>query len=153
MTNFITKEGFAKLQSRLNYLKNTKRAEIGKQLEKALTTAGNTEENTELELARQEQAMIEKEISDLENSLENAQVITKKEGSMKAVKIGSVVKVKSGDGKWVFRIVGTMEANPKEGKISHASPIGQALLNRQPGDKVMVELPDGVMEYKICAVG
>lgn len=153
MTNFITKEGFAKLQTRLEFLKNSKRAEIGKQIEKALTATSNAEENPELEIARQEQAMIEQEIVDLENSLENAQVITKEKGSMKAVKVGSVVKVKSPEGKWVFRIVGTMEANPKEGKISHASPIGQALLNKLPGEKVKVMLPDGEMEYKICAVG
>jgi len=153
MTNFITKDGFAKIQERLQYLKNVKRAEIGKQIEKALANVGNTEDNTEMEIARQEQAMLEKEIADLENSLENAQVITKQKGSMKAVKVGSVVKVKSSNGNWVFRIVGSMEANPKEGKISHVSPIGQALLNRTPGEKVTVELPDGEMEYKICAVG
>jgi len=153
MTNFITKEGFAKSQDRLNYLKLTKRREISRQIEKAISTSNDAAENSELELARQEQAMIEKEISDLEQYLENAQVITKKPGSMKAVWVGSVVKVKSSDGQWVFRIVGTREANPKEGKISHASPIGQALLNRLPGEKVRVTLPDGEMEYKICAVG
>ncbi|MFC1618136.1 transcription elongation factor GreA [Patescibacteria group bacterium] len=152
MTNLITKEGFAKLQARLQFLKKTKRAEISKQIEEALSLGNDSAENLELEIARQEQAMVETEIADLEGKLDSAEIIKKQRGSKQTVKVGSVVKVKSDAGEWEFHIVGAMEANPKEGKISLVSPIGQALLNKREGDRVQVDLPDGEMEYEICAV-
>ncbi len=153
MTNLLTKQGFEKLQARLQFLKQEKRTKISKQIEEAMELgSGDSSENLELEIARQEQAMVENEIVELEEKLDNAEIVKIKKGSNQTVKVGSVVKVKSSDGKWKFNIVGAMEADPKEGKISHASPIGQALLNRRKGERVQVELPDGQMEYEICAV-
>lgn len=152
MTNFITRDGFAKLQARLEYLKKVKRYSVAEAIEDAREVSGELNDNPEMEMARREQGEVEKEIAELEMSLDNAQVITKRPGSLKAVRVGSVVKVRSANGEWQFTIVGSREADPKLGKISHISPIGQALLNHQPGEKVKVNLPDGQAEYEICAV-
>lgn len=152
MTNFITKNGFTKLQARLEYLKKVKRYTVAEAIEDAREVSGELSDNPELEMARREQNEVEQEIAELESSLDNAQVITKSPGSLKAIHVGSVVKVRSRSGEWQFSIVGSREADPKLGKISHISPIGQALLNRQPGEKVRVKLPDGQAEYEICAV-
>ncbi len=152
MTNFITKDGFAKLQARLEYLKKIKRYEIAEAIEDAREVSGELSDNPELEMARREQNDVEQEIAELEASLDNAQVITKRPGSLRAVRVGSVVKVRSQNDEWQFTIVGSREADPKIGKISHISPIGQALLNHQLGEKVKVKLPDGQAEYEICAI-
>ncbi len=152
MTNFITKQGFVKLQARLEYLKKVKRYAVAEAIEEAREVSGELNDNPELEIARREQNEVEQEIAELESSLDNAQVITKHPGSLRAVRVGSVVKVRSQNGEWQFTIVGSREADPKFGKISHISPIGQALLNRQTGEKVKVKLPDGQAEYEICAI-
>ncbi len=152
MTNFITKDGFTKLQAQLEYLKKVKRYAVAEAIEDAREVSGELNDNPEMEIARRAQDEVEQEIAELESSLDNAQVITKAPGSMKAVRVGSVVKVRSPDGEWQFTIVGSREADPKLGRISHISPIGQALLNRQIGEKVKVKLPDGQAEYEICAV-
>lgn len=152
MTNFITKSGFDKLQARLEYLKKVKRYAVAEAIEDAREVSGELNDNPEMEMARRAQNEVEQEIAELEASLDNAQVITKQPGSLTAVRVGSVVKVRSHTGEWQFTIVGSREADPKLGKISHISPIGSALLNHQPGEKVRVQLPDGQAEYEICAV-
>lgn len=152
MINLMTKEGFDNLVARLAYLKKKKRVEVSDQIKAAISIGGDADENPELELARQEQAMVETEISALESKLENTKIVTNKGRANKIVRIGSKVQVRAKKTKLDLFIVGAMEANPREGKISHASPIGKALLDKKVGEKVEVELPDGNMEYKICQV-
>ncbi len=151
MKNLITKEGFEKLEKHLKFLKNIKRREVARDIEKALALEGDTGDNPELDTARQEQAMVEKEITEVEEILDNSQIIRKRR-STRTARIGSTVKVKAENLEAKFKIVGATEADPHNGKISHASPLGQALLNRTPGEKILVELPDGKMQYLICTV-
>ena len=152
--NFLTKEGYQKLQDELDYLRTAKRQEVANRLHEAME-GGELIENAEYEAAKNEQAFVEGRIQELDLLLATAKIIEdngKKKGDV--VHLGSKVTIKEGNFEAeTFTIVGAAEANPREGKISNESPIGKAILSRKLGDTVKVETPGGTYNVKILKVG
>ena len=152
-TNFLTKEGFQKLQEELDHLRTSKRQEVAARLHEAME-GGELIENAEYEAAKNEQAFIEGEILRLETILSSAQII-QESGKKDVVTLGSRVTVieQGGDEKEVYHVVGSAEANPAAGKISLESPLGKALLGAKVGEKVNVNAPGGQIVFVIKAIG
>jgi len=154
-TNFLTKEGFQKLQEELDHLRTAKRQEVAERLHEAME-GGELIENAEYEAAKNEQAFVEGRIQELDLLLATAQIIEENGKPKKndAIQVGSKVTIKEGNFEAeTFTIVGAAEANPREGKISNESPIGKAILSRKLGDVVKVETPGGTYNVKIVKVG
>lgn len=155
MTNnkevYLTEEGLNDLKRELDELINVKRpANI--QAIKEARSYGDLSENAEYDAARNEQAQIEARVKELERMLENVSII--KEIKTDSVGIGNVVSVKyvDEDDEDEYRIVGSQEADPFEGKISNESPIAQALLDHKVGDTVTVESPNGTYDLVITEI-
>lgn len=151
---FLTQEGFNKLEEELEYLRTVKRKEVAARLhEAAESSLGEFVEDPEFEAAKNEQSFVEGRIRELELLLANAKLIEKKRNKNGEVEIGSVVVIKEGRLKpEEYQIVGAAEANPREGKISHESPLGKALLGAKEGDKVEVKAPSGSFTVKVVEV-
>ncbi len=148
---FLTPEGRQKLEQELNYLHVVRRQEVARRLHQALAE-GDILENAELEDARNEQAFVEGRILTLENILRNA-VIIEEEGPRETVGLGSRVTIVEGDGPpETYHIVGSAEADPTRGLISNESPLGQALMGRKAGEKVVVNAPDGMLVFEIVGI-
>ena len=139
----LTKEGKEELEKRLEYLKVTKRAEITERI-KTAREFGDLSENAEYDAAKNEQAMIEGEILEIENKLKYAVII--KESKKGTVSLGSKVDfLESESGELLtYEIVGTTEADVESGRISNESPVGNALLGRKVGEEITVKVPAGV---------
>ncbi len=152
-TNFLTKEGFKKLQDELDYLRTTKRQEVAERLHEAME-GGELIENAEYEAAKNEQAFVEGKIQELDMLLATARVIEDNGGEKTGnIQVGSKVVIKEqGFDPETYVIVGGAEANPREGKISNESPIGKAILNHEVGETVTVETPGGTYKVKIISV-
>ena len=149
----LTKEGKEELEKRLEYLKFEKRKEITERI-KVAREFGDLSENAEYDAAKNEQAMIEGEILEIENKLKYA-VIIKDEGKNGIVSLGSKVdfaETATPNDVSTYEIVGTTEADVEAGRISNESPIGNALLGRKKGDKVAVTTPSGVIEIVVKKV-
>jgi transcription elongation factor GreA len=133
--------------------------EIAARLKEAISY-GDLSENAEYEEAKNEQAFIEGRILELEKQIKNARIITEHDASAKAskgktIEIGSIVTVRNktdGDDPETYTIVGSMEADPVEHKISNESPIGKALLGREKGDVIDVIAPAGKFKYEVVKV-
>lgn len=153
-TNFLTKEGFEKLQDELDYLRTIKRQEVADRLHEAME-GGELIENAEYEAAKNEQAFVEGRIQELEILLATARVIEDdKKKKVDTIQVGSTVTIQEdGYEEETYTIVGAAEANPREGKISNESPIGKSILNHRPGDEVQVETPDGSYSVRIVKIG
>ena len=153
-SQFLTEEGFAKLEAELNYLRTEKRKEVAQRLhEAAESSLGEFVEDPEFEAAKNEQSFVEGRIRELELLLANAKLIVKKKTKNGEIEIGSTVVIKEGRLKpEEYQIVGAAEANPREGKVSHASPLGKALIGKKEGDKVEVLAPSGSFTVKIVEV-
>lgn len=152
--NFLTKEGFQKLQEELDYLRTVKRQEVANRLHEAME-GGELIENAEYEAAKNEQAFVEGRIQELDVLLASAKII-EDNGKKKSdtVQLGLKVTLKEGNFEAeTFTIVGAAEANPREGKISNESPIGKAILGHKVGDSVKVETPGGTYTVKILKIG
>jgi transcription elongation factor GreA len=151
--NFLTKEGFQKLQEELEYLRTVKRMEVASRLHEAME-GGELIENAEYEAAKNEQAFVEGRIQELDVLLASAKII-EDNGKKKSdgVQLGSKVSIKEGNFEAeTFIIVGAAEANPREGKISHESPIGKAIIGHKVGESVKVETPGGTYTVKILKI-
>jgi transcription elongation factor GreA len=151
--NFLTKEGYQKLQDELDYLRTAKRQEVANRLHEAME-GGELIENAEYEAAKNEQAFVEGRIQELEMLLATAKII-EENGRKKSdiVQVGSKVTIKEGNFEAeMYTIVGAAEANPREGKISNESPIGKAILNHKVGETVKVETPGGTYNVKILKI-
>lgn len=148
---YLTREGYEKLQAELEHLREVRRQEVARRLHNALQD-GDLLENAELEAARNEQAFVEGRILELEMLLGRSEVI--EEGSSgEMVGVGSRVRIVGDDGPpEVYHIVGSAEASPSEGKISYESPIGKALMGHCVGEEVTVNVPDGVLVFRIDEV-
>ncbi len=152
--NFLTREGYQKLQDELEYLRKVKRQEVANRLHEAME-GGELIENAEYEAAKNEQAFVEGRIQELEALLASAKII-EDNGKKKSdvVQLGSKVTIKEGNYEAeTFTIVGAAEANPREGKISNESPIGKAILGHKVGETVKVETPGGTYNVKILKIG
>ena len=149
----ITEDGLAKLKQELETLKTTGRADIAEKI-KVARGYGDLSENSEYDEAKNAQAKIEARIVELESMLKNVEIIEDVKGSAKTVVIG--VKVKALDMEFdeecEYRVVGSTEANPLEGKISDESPLGKALLGKTVGDEVIVDAPAGELKFKILEI-
>ena len=141
------------LEQELFYLKTTREKEVAEQIKEA-RSFGDLSENAEYDEAKNEQSRIEGEIKQLEERLRNATIIDESVLNTKTVSIGStvVVQEQGNSEKMTYVIVGSTEANPLEGKISNESPVGQALIGHNKGDKVEVTTPGGAVEYTIVSI-
>lgn len=152
----LTQEGYKELDRRLEYLKVTKRAEITERI-KTAREFGDLSENAEYDAAKNEQAMIEGEILEIEEKLKNAKIITAEDKKEGYVSLGSTVSLydKEFDEQIEYQIVGTTEADPKAkpvARISNESPVGKAVLGKKKGEVVFVDAPDGIIEMKILDI-
>jgi transcription elongation factor GreA len=146
----MTKEGIKELQDELETL-TARRGEIAEAI-KTAREQGDLTENAEYHAAKDDQERTEARISELEHILANTEVITKPRGNQN-VRLGSKVKLKSKDGKpKEFQVVGTVEADPLEGKISDESPIGTELLGKSVGDSLEITTPSETTTYKITDI-
>lgn len=153
----LTQEGLEKLEQELEELKSVKRKEIAEIIKVALSF-GDLSENSEYDEAKNEQAIMEARIADIEVTLKNVKVIDESELSNENIHIGSKVEVRVNNprtGKtdvYNYKIVGSNEADPLSGNISDESAVGKALLGHGIGDKIEVEVPAGMMEYEVLAI-
>lgn len=147
----LTSEGFLELESELNELKRVDRPRIIEAIKEA-RAQGDLSENADYDAARDEQAKIEARIQELEYMLEHAKIIEK--SASDKVSVGTTVTVKYVDDEEeeIYSIVGSMEADPFENKISNESPIGKAIMDKKVGDIISVESPNGSYEIKIVKI-
>ena len=148
---YLTEEGLLEIEEELAHLKDVRRPEIIKALKDA-RALGDLSENADYDAARDEQAKIEARITELEYKLENAKIIEKASGDVVAVGTTVTVKYVDDDDEEEYSIVGSMEADPFENKISNESPIGRAIMNRRVGDIISVESPNGSYDIKIVKI-
>ncbi len=145
----LTAAGKLDLEEELLELKS-RRSDIAQKIADA-RDYGDLSENAEYSAARDEQSQVESRIAEIEEILKNASLI-KIKASDKVI-VGSAVELKNGEGKKVeYRIVGSVEADPLEGKISNESPIGKALMNKKVGDSATIKTPNGEVTYKVVAI-
>jgi transcription elongation factor GreA len=144
----LTTEGKTELETELTELISN-RTDIAEKIANA-RDYGDLSENAEYDAAREEQAMLESRIAELEDILKNADIIKPTKSS--TIRVGSTVHLENGK-KVTYQVVGPVEADPLEGKISNESPIGAALMGKKVGDKVTITTPKGEVVYSIEAVG
>lgn len=149
----LTKEGYEKLQLELEQLKTERRREVAEKIKVALSF-GDLSENSEYDEAKNEQAMVEARITELEQMLKNASLIDETQLNSDIVNIGSKVRLKNMTEKAevTYYVVGSTEADIDEGKISDESPLGKALLGHKAGQTVTFEAPCGTLKYKILDI-
>lgn len=145
----ITAAGKKELEAELSELKS-RRGEIADKIAEA-RGYGDLSENAEWDAARDEQGLVETRISEIEEILQNSDIITASKSS--SVKLGSKVELKSGRKTYTYHVVGPVEADPLEGKISNESPIGLALMGKKIGDIATIETPKGEIKYEVVSLG
>lgn len=146
----LTTEGLEKLNKELKDLIENKRKEVIERIREA-AAHGDLSENADYAQAREEQSFIEGRIAEIEDIIKNAEIISQtSHGNI--VNVGTTVNVKVNDVEKKYTIVGSNEANPKEGKISNESTVGKALLGRKAGEKIKVQTPAGEIEYHIVNI-
>jgi len=140
----LTPEGLHDLKAKIDHLSTVRRREVADRIKDA-REFGDIAENSEYDDAKNEQAMLEKQIADLEDKLRDARVIDEKAVTTEAVSVGVTVHVKDQktDKSAKFRIVGSAEADPSESKLSNESPVGKALMGHKRGEIVSVSVPRG----------
>jgi transcription elongation factor GreA len=140
----LTSEGLKELKAKIDHLSGERRREVAERIKEA-REFGDISENAEYDDAKNEQAMLEKQISDLEEKLRNARVIDAKSVDTDVVSVGVTVHVKDQktDKSTKFKIVGSAEADPSESKLSNESPVGRALIGHKRGENVSVQVPRG----------
>ena len=149
----LTPEGYEKLKVEIEHLSTNKRREVADRIRVA-REFGDISENAEYDDAKNEQAMLEHKIAQLEERLSNARVIQKRDVDLSVVSIGAKVKLRDVDAKATveYTIVGSAEANPTESKLSNESPVGKAIIGKKKGETVEVVAPRGSLKYKILDI-
>ncbi|MEW9078876.1 transcription elongation factor GreA [Terrisporobacter glycolicus] len=149
----LTQEGYNKIEEEVEYLKTVKRKEVAERIKVAISF-GDLSENAEYDEAKNEQAQVEERIVKLENILRKAVIIDESQIDSNIVTIGSTVKVYDTEfeEEVEYTIVGSAEADPYNGKISNESPVGSAFIGKHKGDEVEVQVPNGVVIYKILDI-
>ena len=145
----LTREGLEELKREYNELVNTKRPEAVKRLADA-RELGDLSENSEYAAAKQDLSFMDGRILELEEIIHNAKLITSHPKHQ--IDVGSKVTLHVAGKQEEFMLVGEWEADPKEKKISHESPLGKALIGKKVGEKVEVEAPAGKVMYKILGI-
>lgn len=149
----LTREGLEQLEAELENLRTVKRTEVKERLKEAIAL-GDLSENSEYDDAKNEQAFMEGRILELEKMIRNAKVI--EEGVLEegTITVGSLVTVKDIEFDEIseYRLVGTVEADPMNNRISNESPVGRALLGHKAGEIIDVEVPAGVIKLEILEI-
>lgn len=146
---YLTEQGFDRLKIELENLVTKKRKQIAQKI-KTAKEFGDLSENAEYTEAKEEQSFVEGRIAELEHILKNAKIVTSRgSATCEVVDVGCTVHVHLEGAEYKYRIVGSAEADPEEGHISHESPIGSALLGKKVGDEIEVEVPAGKLKYVI----
>ncbi len=145
----ITNEGKKELEAELDELKS-RRGDIADKIAEA-RDYGDLSENAEYDAAREEQGLVESRIAEIEDVLLNAEIIKSSRSS--SVGLGSKVELKTGKKTVTYHVVGPVEADPLEGKISNESPIGLALMGKKVGDSATISTPKGEITYDVVKVG
>lgn len=145
----ITEDGKKELEAELETLKG-RRGDIADKIAEA-RDYGDLSENAEYDAAREEQGLVESRIAEIEDILMNAELI--KGGSKGKVSLGSKVELKTGKKTVTYTVVGPVEADPLEGKISDESPIGEAIFGKKVGDSATITTPKGEVTYEIVKIG
>ena len=149
----LTPEGYEKLKSEIQHLSNDKRREVADRIRVA-RDFGDISENAEYDDAKNEQAMLEHKIAQLEERLVHARVIESDDVDLSVVSIGAKVRLRDVDAKQTveYVIVGSAEADPAESKLSNESPVGKAIIGKKKGETVEVAAPRGSMKFKILDI-
>jgi transcription elongation factor GreA len=148
--HYLTKAGYEKLQGELEELKERQKT-VSDRIEEAIKM-GDLSENAEYSDAKDEQAFVAGRIAEVKEILKNSEIIENNKKQNGEVSIGCTVELKFNGQTRTFTIVGSEEADPSEGLISHESPLGKAFLEKKAGDKVEVETPAGTTTYEILSV-
>ena len=148
---YLSREKYEELKKELDYLKTVRRKEIAESLEYA-RSLGDLSENAEYQDAREMQAATEERIQKLESILTSANIVSRRKSDV--VGLGSKVMIQKEEEKDIHRyqIVCSEEANMHERKISHLSPLGEAMMDKKKGETFSFETPSGKMNYKIISV-
>lgn len=144
----ITESGKRELEAELEALKG-RRGEIADKIAEA-RNYGDLSENAEYDTAREDQALVESRVAEIEDILANAEII--KAGTGNKIVLGSTVELKNSGKSVTYSIVGPVEADPLEGKISNESPIGEALMGKKVGDSATITTPKGTIVYEIVKI-
>ncbi|MBR3308827.1 MAG: transcription elongation factor GreA [Lachnospiraceae bacterium] len=149
----LTKASYQKLQEELEDLKVNKRKEIAQKIKEA-REQGDLSENAEYDAAKDEQRDIEAHIEELENLLKNAEIIDHKKIDFDKIHMGCKVKIRDMGTRreMTYEIVPSTEVNSREKKISYESPIGAALMNKEVGEVVEIQIPAGTIRYKVLEI-
>lgn len=150
---FISKEGLEEVKERLVYLKSVRRKEVSDKIAEA-RSYGDLSENSEYDIAREEQATVEAEIFELENKVKHAVIIDPKKINTSKVNVGctiTVLNVKLNK-EFTYKIVGDTESNPAQGIISNVSPIGAGLVGKKVGDVATIKTPGGMVSLKVLKI-
>lgn len=152
----LTKEGLEALENELEYLKTVRRKEVAEKIKVALSF-GDLSENSEYDEAKNDQAIMESRIAEITAMLKNSKLIDESEISDEHIHIGSKVDVKitgvtGTSSVKQYKIVGSNEASPAEGRISDESAVGKALLGHMSGESVEIEVPAGLVKYEILSI-
>lgn len=150
---YLTKEAYKELEDKLASLKSEGRVEVAKKIQFA-RSFGDISENSEYDAAREEEAILEQEIIQIEETLRNAQIISKSANDTSKVGVGAVVELydMEFDETMTLKIMGSIESDPTSGKISNESPLGKALIGASKGQEVDVTTPAGVQRYKVLTI-
>lgn len=150
---YLTKEAYKELEEKLANLKSNGRVEVAKKIAFA-RSFGDISENSEYDAAREEEAILEQEITQIEETLRNAQIISKSANDTSKVGVGANVELfdMDFDEKITLKIMGSIESDPLSGKISNESPLGKALIGKSKGEEVDVATPAGMQRYKVLSI-
>lgn len=150
---YLTKEAYKELEDKLARLKSEGRVEVAKKIQFA-RSFGDISENSEYDAAREEEAILEQEIIQIEETLRNAQIISKSANDTSKVGVGALVELydMEFDETMTLKIMGSIESDPTSGKISNESPLGKALIGVSKGQEVDVTTPAGVQRYKVLSI-
>ncbi len=148
----ITKDGFEKVKTDLDYLIKVEREDIKKAIQEA-RAHGDLKENAEYKAAKEKQSLIEGRISYLQSILNNCNIIDVSKIQSEKIIFGATISLIDESGNnIIYKIVGEPEADKKHGKISYKSPIGRALIGKEEGDIIIVKAPKGDIEYEIESI-
>jgi transcription elongation factor GreA len=150
--HYLTNDGLQRLQAELNYLKTTARDQLAKRLRTAIQQ-GDLSENADYIAAKEEQGFLEGRIMELEQIIRNVVIIDENQRNRDVVDIGASITIQEGNFPVeTYQLVGPQEADPANGRISHESPIGKAMIGKRSGDEFLVSTPNGTIHFKIVKI-
>ncbi len=149
---YVTRDGLKKLEEELEHLRTVKRAQVAQRLHDAMGE-GDIDENAEYDDAKNEQSFVEGRILTLEGMIKNAVIIQAEGKRRDQVALGSTITVSEDGGEpETYHLVGSAEADPRQGRISNESPLGRALLGKRVGEKVTISAPAGTLSFQILSI-